>query len=136
MGWLLGQVWVLCVIAFLAGATVTWLAFVMPQRGAARSTVAGTRWAPDPVAGSDWESAHLAAMALGNDRPEPSDPPPAVDPALAALDGRGGGPPKAGPGVTATGALDLLGVARVTRPDIPAQGGPVDMGDDERPSRT
>lgn len=136
MGWLFGQVWVLCVIAFLAGAAVTWLVFVRPQRGAAHSTVAGTRWTPRVRTDSDWESAHAAARALTN--PQPPPPTPAavpVDPALAAIDDRTDLFHRVGPGVTASGALDLLGVAKPEPPDIPAQAGPSE-GDSDGGGRT
>jgi hypothetical protein len=47
MGWLFGQVWILCAIAFLAGALVTWLVFVRPAR---RPPVArGDRPSPRPA---------------------------------------------------------------------------------------
>lgn len=136
MGWLFGQVWVLCVIAFLAGAAVTWLAFVRPQRGAVHSTVAGTRWTPKEKPNSDWESAHAAARALTGAAPAPAPPAgPPVDPALSAIDDRNDLFHRVGPGATATGALDQLGVARPEPPDIPAQAGPPG-GDGEGSTRT
>lgn len=137
MGWLFGQVWVLCVIAFLAGAAVTWLAFVRPQRGAVHSTVTGTRWAPKEKPDSGWESAHAAGRALVGDAPSvlpPAAPP--VDPALSAIDDRTDLFGRVGPGVSASGALDLLGVAKPEPPDIPAQAGPAerDGGSGDRTS--
>lgn len=127
MGWLFGQVWLLCVVAFLAGAAVTWLAFVRPQRGAVPSNARGETWMPVPGWASGGEPAGREAAAT----PAPPVGPPAADPALAALDlGREprSGP---GPGVTATGALDMLGVARRAAPAVPEQARPAEGSGDQ-----
>lgn len=126
MAWLFGQVWILCVISFAAGSAVTWLLFVRPLRDAAAD--AGGEWTPVPA----WTPPPAVT------EPEPAarrlEPPAgrAVDPALATLDGPGPGRGPADPGVTATGALDLLGVAGaagVAPIDIPRQAVPVDSPD-------
>lgn len=118
MGWLFTQVWVLCAVAFLAGAAVTWLVFVRPVQ----------RPAHGPPAGAG------AVARLADPWPErgPAGPPRVVDPALSALD-RGDGARRGPPaGVVASGALDELGVtgpgptAPEHPPDIPAQAGPAD----------
>jgi hypothetical protein len=117
VGWLLAQVWVLCAVAFLLGAGVTWLLFVRPRQRP-MSRYPGRSVPPQvPDAGPD--------VAPQRDAEVPAVP--AADPALAALDGPTLGlPPVRGAGARATGALDLLGVARPDPPDIPRQPGPAD----------
>lgn len=127
MGWLFVQVWILCVVAFLAGSALTWLVFVRPRRGA--EPAGGPLWTPVPA----WATGRGPAIR------EPAPPPapfvatagPAVDPALAALDIRGPERPPAGLGVTASGALDHLGVADAVPAEIgiPTQAVPVDSPD-------
>ncbi|WP_300007318.1 hypothetical protein [Pseudonocardia sp.] len=118
MAWLLAQVWVLCAVAFLLGAGVTWLLFVRPRQR--------------PMAGYPGRSVPPHEPGPGPDlpqrRPQPEMPSgPAVDPALSALDGTTlGMPPVPRVGTRASGALDLLGVARREPPDIPRQPGPDD----------
>lgn len=127
MGWLFTQVWVLCAVAFLAGAAVTWLVFVRPVHRPAHGRPAGAG-AVARIA-DPWPE-HAPVGRAGPD-PEP-DPPRVVDPALSALD-RGDGA-RRGPsaGVVASGALDELGVTGPgpavpdEPPDIPAQAGPAD----------
>ncbi|MEJ3653806.1 hypothetical protein WEH80_12550 [Actinomycetes bacterium KLBMP 9759] len=140
MVWLVGQVWVLCVIAFLAGSAVTWLVFVRPQRSAEPS-LENAEWAPLPVFKS-------REAPPPEDRPAPVQPeasvelpplqrreeqrPPAppVDPALAALDTTETAElpvvERQRPAASANDALDRLGVADAHPPDIPAQAGPAD----------
>lgn len=130
MGWLFVQVWVLCVLSFVAGAAVTWLAFVRPRRGGAPA--GGPSWTPVPV----WASARRGAIP---ERPDPVVPiaptaGPAADPALAALDARSSERQPAGSRATAASALDQLGVAGPGRAKIgiPTQAAPVDSPDPGR----
>lgn len=127
MVWLFGQVWVLCVLAFAAGSAVTWLVFVRPLRGAAAD--ADGDWTPVPT----WAPAPVGP-GPGPVTPDPTivpPPGPAADPALAALEGQRPGRDHVGPGVTATGALDLLGVDGhgAGQLGIPSQAPPVDSPD-------
>lgn len=129
MGWLFTQVWVLCAVAFLAGAAVTWLVFVRPvPRPAHRppAAVGAVARVADP-----WPERDSGGTPAPDRDPEPG-PPRVVDPALSALD-RGDGARRGPPsGVVASGALDELGVAGPGPaapqhpPDIPAQAGPAD----------
>jgi hypothetical protein len=121
---LFGQVWILCVIAFLAGSAVTWLLFVRtpPRRHASPRRHRGGLRAP--------ERAPSLPRRPRSARPEP---PPPAEPALANLDTRGPGATSRRSGSGAAGALDRLGVAGTPNrpedgpsPQIPAQGGPVD----------
>jgi hypothetical protein len=113
MGWLFAQVWILCVVAFLAGAGVTWVLFVVPQRRTRPARRAGSEepgaWTADPWAGRAGDAREPV---------DPPAPPPAVDPALSALDSLGRDRVRRVPsaGTAATGALDLLGVLRATPP--------------------
>lgn len=128
MAWFFVQVWVLCLVAFLLGSVVTWLAFVRPWRRADGSDAVG--W---PVV-TAWPGARPATDPPPP-RPAPEAGPP-NDPALSALDVPATERhPATGPGAAATEALDRLGVGPVipvqssapTRwPDIPAQPGPAD----------
>lgn len=119
MAWFVAQVWVLCAVAFVLGAGVTWLLFVRPLR--ARPPAA----APPVVAPTTEQVRPVTAPP-----PAPEAPPaaPAVDPALAALDTPPLGTPRQpGAGVRASGALDLLGVTPSgVAPAIPTQPGPAD----------
>ena len=143
MGWLFAEVWVLCVVAFLVGAAVTWLVFVRPLRGAARESGPEPQWTPVPRwASGDGDSDAGATPPAEPEpevarRPEPPAGPP-TDPALSVLDIKDGVSRRGGPGTTATGALDMLGVkgadppkgagqaADAPVPDIPTQPGPAD----------
>lgn len=114
MAWFVAQVWVLCAVAFLLGAAVTWLLFVRPQR-VPRPEPAPVAAAADPV------------VRRAEPRPVAEEPVAApVLPALAALDT----PPlgvSRGVGTRASGALDLLGVTPSGPPPaIPTQPGPPD----------
>lgn len=121
MGWLFGQVWILCLVAFLAGAAVTWIAFVRPRRDAGQTAGSVPGWTPVPEWVSGGGTARVERSAAAVQRPPAPPAGPPVDPALAALD-TGGPRPAAGTGVTATGALDRLGVAGSTG-DRTAPGG-------------
>ncbi|GAA2559508.1 hypothetical protein [Pseudonocardia hydrocarbonoxydans] len=113
------QVWVLCAVAFLLGAGVTWLLFVRPQRHQ-----------PVPVAAP----APVAPPALPRRVVRPPAPPavdpgaPPADPALAALDGPAVAPSRwSSTGARASDALDRLGVTPSgLAPAIPTQPGPAD----------
>jgi hypothetical protein len=100
MGWLFAQVWILCVVAFLAGAAVTWLVFVVPLRG---RPAYGPAHPPVPV----WAATHRPRQKEPPPAPPKEPPPPPVDPALSALDT--GGIPRISTGTAATNALDELG---------------------------
>ncbi|HYH29998.1 MAG TPA: hypothetical protein VD903_06400 [Pseudonocardia sp.] len=130
---LFGQVWVFCVVSFLAGAAVTWLVFVREARPPQPAPLPATemaRWAPEPEPPP---------------RPAPvvAPPQPAVEPALANLDTHRDHAAARHAGSVAAGALDRLGVAGAPRaapdpasgaPEIPEQAGPVDArpASDER----
>jgi hypothetical protein len=122
---LFGQVWILCVIAFLAGSAVTWLLFVRTPR---------RRHAPPRRHARAVQAPERAPSLPRRTRPERSEPPPPpAEPALANLDTRGPGATSRRSGSGAAGALDRLGVAGTPNrpedgpsPQIPAQGGPVD----------
>ncbi|WP_232667577.1 hypothetical protein [Pseudonocardia sp. TRM90224] len=141
MVWLIGQVWVLCVIAFLAGSAVTWLMFVRPLR-AAEPPVGHAEWAPLPVFKSREETPQEGRQAPAQPPSTMPPPPlqrreesrpaaPPVDPALAALDVTETGElpvvDRQGPAASANDALDRLGVGEATPPEIPAQAGPADV---------
>lgn len=132
MEWLFVQVWVLCVVAFLAGAAVTWLAFVRPRR--ADVATDGLMWTPVPAWASDREP--VAPTPAAPDAPISPAVIPPVDPALAGIDARSPEHAPTRPGVTATGELDRLGVAGTVPPKIgiPEQGTPVDSPDPRRRS--
>lgn len=127
MGWLFVQVWVLCVLAFLAGAAATWLAFVRPRRVDVPAD--GPTWTPVPA----WASRRTAAIPTLAEPTTPISPAVSspVDPALAALDARDPEGTSAGPAITAIGELDRLGVAGTVPPriGIPTQATPVDSPD-------
>jgi hypothetical protein len=123
---LFGQVWILCVIAFLAGSAVTWLLFVRTPRRRHAPPRRHTKAPPAP---------ERAPSLPRRPRPaRPEEPPPPVEPALANLDTRGREATSRRSGSSAAGALDRLGVAGAPHrpedgpvpPQIPAQGGPVD----------
>lgn len=108
MGWLFAQVWLLCVIAFLAGAVVTWLVFVLPLRGPAHPP-----YTPVPA----WAATHRPRTKEPPPAAPPTEPPPPpVDPALSGLDT--GRIPRVGTGTAAAGALDALGAPR-SEPEKP-----------------
>ncbi|OLT11519.1 hypothetical protein BJF78_05045 [Pseudonocardia sp. CNS-139] len=107
MLWLFAQVWLLCAVAFLAGAAATWLAFVRPRR-------------PGPAGGghprrrpADWLT---AAPGTPERPPLPATPPAPVEPAIAVLDTRRGPTPRR-TGTSAADALDELGVPTQRTPD-------------------
>lgn len=110
MAWFVAEVWVLCAVAFLLGAGVTWLLFGRPQR------------APRPEPAS---APVVAVPAVRPVEPQPAAGKPGADPALAALDTAHPGVSR-GIGVRASGALDLLGVTPSGLPAIPTQPGPPD----------
>lgn len=117
------QVWVLCAVAFLLGAGVTWVLFVRPQRQQPVPVVA----APPPVA-----PPALPRRVVRRPAPPATDPTaPSTDPALTALDAPAVGPSRGqGTGARASDALDRLGVTPSgLAPTIPTQPGPAD--DDE-----
>jgi hypothetical protein len=70
MAWLFAQMWALEMVAFLAGAVVTWLVFVRPAKAAATRAASAlpSAWVPEP-------------------RPDPAEPvaPPSADPAPSAV---------------------------------------------------
>lgn len=120
-----GQVWFLCVIAFLAGSAVTWLLFVRRR----------PRHVTHPLFRPTPPRVHHQAQGLPRrtQRAAPPQPPDPAEPALADLDTHRTGSPSRHTGSIAAGALDRLGVAGGGRspdaapaPEIPAQGGPVD----------
>lgn len=118
MAWFVAQVWVLCALAFLLGAAVTWLLYVRPLRM--------QRPEPAPVVAA-------AGAALTPVEPQPPAQEPAATPALPALAALDTPPPAStrGTGIRASGALDLLGVKPAgAAPVIPTQAGPPD---DEAP---
>ena len=134
MAWLFGQVWLLCLVAFVLGSAATWVAFVVPAR---RTPTVDHGWHPaaTPPAG-----APLVATGAPPRAPEPQRPIQDLDSALAAIDSWKG-PPVRGTAVgdAATGALDDLGVGRPeperpapadteeeTTATVPDQAGPVD----------
>ncbi len=132
VAWFFVQVWVLCLVAFLLGAAVTWIGFVRPMRRARGSEV--TDWPELPA----WPTVRPPAEPPARVEPEPDpepDPGPVTDPALSALDATGRRV-VAGPGAAAVDALDRLGVVPpipgqsagppARAPDIPAQSGPAD----------
>lgn len=117
MAWFVAQVWVLCALAFLLGAGVTWLLFVRPRAAQQRSEP----WPRQPEA--------PRAVPPHEVPPRPEEPagPPTV-PALAVLDT----PPmqvQPGIGARASGTLDQLGVTPSgPAPTIPTQPGPAEDG--------
>ncbi|HEY4420297.1 MAG TPA: hypothetical protein VGN22_12300 [Pseudonocardia sp.] len=137
MWWLVGQVWLLCAVAFLAGAGVTWLVFVRPAVPL-RPTVL-----PGPTGMAPWSGpppSPRPANPAPTEQPEPLRP--AVDPALAVLDherevarherelarrGRD-------IGAAAAAALDGLGMAPASRSSAerPGPDGPACAKDDAR----
>jgi len=117
VAWFVAQVWVLCAVAFLLGAGVTWLLFVRPLR---RRAPAGAPGRPPRAAAADPDP-------VAPPEPEPQAGPTA-DRALASLDTPPfGAASTPGAGVRASGALDLLGVNGAgAAPVIPTQPGPPD----------
>lgn len=112
MGWLFGQVWVLCAVSFLAGSAITWLLVRHAPAAADRQVV---------------EPAQASAPPPSRPEPAPEAEPqapdrPPVDSALGALDT--GSFRVQSIGTAATGALDSLGVAKRDGPEIPAQAPP------------
>jgi hypothetical protein len=109
--WLfIGQVWLLCAIAFLAGAGVTWLVFVRPATPLRPAVLPGptgmARWSGSPPPPRSAEPAPIEQPL-----------PPAVDPALAVLDHeRDLARRRREIGKAAAAALDGLGVAPAARP--------------------
>lgn len=128
MAWFFVQVWVLCLVAFLLGAAVTWLAFVRPLRRRRDEE----SWPELPT----WPRGRaVPAPPVPRPAPEPAPGPPPTNPALAVLDVPGTRRHPDGHGTAATDALDRLGVAPAIpersagparSPEIPAQPGPAD----------
>ncbi|MDT7649816.1 MAG: hypothetical protein QOI36_1222 [Pseudonocardiales bacterium] len=118
MSWL-GQDWILCTGAFVAGAGVTWLAFGRPTR---RPRPVG--WA-GPSGTAAWTVGPRDGAPEHPTPAEPPPPPPATDPALASLGpGLDGLWRRPGAAAAAARALDLLGLAPAARPAGPAGTGP------------
>jgi len=115
------QVWVLCAVAFLLGAGVTWLLFVRPSRHHP-APIAPTVTAPPALP-------RRVVRPAASPEADPAAPP--TDPALTALDAPAVGPSRwSGTGARASDALDRLGITPSgLAPAIPAQPGPAD--DDE-----
>jgi hypothetical protein len=137
VAWLFTQVWVLCLVAFLLGALVTWLAFVRPAQRAARD-VPDRPAAPAPPAWALTARPQVPEQRAEDHPPPPAEEPtvPPVNPALAALNGqstdtRGRSTPAVG--TAAVGALDLLGVH--TEPPQPPQTPPPAEPPAEKPER-
>jgi hypothetical protein len=107
MWWLVGQVWLLCAVAFLAGAGVTWLVFVRPAVPL-RPTVL-----PGPTGMAPWSGPPPSPRPANPAPTEQQEPLPApVDPALALLDHeRELARRRRGIGAAAAAALDGLGMA-------------------------
>jgi hypothetical protein len=137
MWWLVGQVWLLCAIAFLAGAGVTWLVFVRPAVPL-RPTVL-----PGPAGMAPWSGpppSPRPANPPSIDQQEPFLPP--VDPALAVLDQereiarreREVARRRRDIGAAAAAALDGVGMAPASRssPDRPGPDGSACAQDDAR----
>jgi hypothetical protein len=112
--WLFTQVWVLCLVSFLLGALVTWIAFVRPAQRAARD-IPDRAVAPAPPAWALTARPQVPEQRAEDQRPSPPPEPtvPPVNPALAALNGQPPDTPaRSAPavGTAAAGALDLLGM--------------------------
>lgn len=119
------QVWVLCAVAFLLGAGVTWVLFVRPQRHQ-----------PVPVAAPPPAAPPALPRRVVRPPAAPAADPavPPADPALTALDAPAVEPSRwSGTGARASDALDRLGVTPSgLAPTIPTQPGPAD-DDEPRP---
>jgi hypothetical protein len=138
MWWLVGQVWLLCAVAFLAGAGVTWLVFVRPAVPL-RPTIL-----PGPTGMAPWSGpappTRAASPAPIEEDQEPPRPP--ADPALAVLDHerevaqreRELARRRRSIGAAAAAALDGLGVAPASRssPERPGPDGSACANDDAR----
>ncbi|MBN9108919.1 MAG: hypothetical protein J0I34_09065 [Pseudonocardia sp.] len=113
MAWLFGQVWLLCLVAFLLGAAVTWVAFVVPARRASRRRpLVDHEWNPTPPMGMRPQQPTRHARGAGlSQQPPPDVPLAGLNSALAALDAWNG-PAGVRPGTAeeATSALEKLGV--------------------------
>ncbi|MGD9986450.1 hypothetical protein [Pseudonocardia sp.] len=114
MAWLFGQVWLLCLVAFLLGAAVTWVAFVVPTRRASRRRpLVDHQWNPTPPAGMQPQqpTRHVRSPGSPPPTPPPGVPLGSLNSALAALDAWNG-PAGVRPGTAedATSALERLGV--------------------------
>jgi hypothetical protein len=112
---LFGQVWILCAIAFLAGAAVTWLVFVLPRRHS--EPARPVEPAGSPAAGTE------PGAPESRDEAERTETPASGDPAISGLDAKARA--ATGTGTAAADALDRLGARRTRRPaeDEPAEGG-------------
>ena len=112
MAWLFGQVWLLFLVAFLLGAAVTWVAFVVPARRASRRRpLVDHEWNPTPPMGMHPQQPTRHARSAGPPQPTPGVPLGGLNSALAALDAWNG-PAGVRPGTAeeATSALEKLGV--------------------------
>lgn len=132
MAWLFGQVWLLCLVAFLLGAAATWVTFVAPARraGRRRPTV-DHAWNPTPPTGV--RQPHPVHTRPAGQEP-PSTPPPGVplgslNSALAALDAWNV-PSGVRPGTAkeATSALERLGVGSQPPDEPPTEDTPAGPG--------
>jgi hypothetical protein len=127
MVWLFGQVWVLLLVAFLLGALLTWVAFVVPLRRAARRAPGSDAvWSPPPwfPAGRISTPQAPAPEPPRARAPEPPRIPAPADPALAELDQRRISARHRSTGAAAASALEGLAdgddgpsIPRQTRPD-------------------
>jgi hypothetical protein len=135
--WLFTQVWVLCLVSFLLGSLVTWLAFVRPAQRAARE-IPDRPAAPAPPAWAITTRPQVPEQRAEDQPPPPREPTvPPVNPALAALNGqpadtRGRSAPAVG--TAAAGALDLLG--EHTEPPQPPPTPPAAEPPADGPERT
>lgn len=117
MAWLFGQVWLLCLVAFLLGAVVTWVTFVVPARRAARRRPTIEHgWNPSPAPGGPPQALPGSERQVPVTTAPPEVPLGSLNSALAALDAWNG-PAGTRPGTAeaAMGALEKLGVG--TPPD-------------------
>ncbi len=124
MAWLFAQVWVLCLVAFLGGAAMTWLTFVVPLRRTARRDDIGDHGPPPSQSAP---SSGSVTSSRSEPNPEPLRVGRSADPALASLDSwvdrrdRAARPPA---GLAAADALDLLGMGSASEPAVSRGGGP------------
>jgi hypothetical protein len=130
MWWLVGQVWLLCAVAFLAGAGVTWLVFVRPAVPLRPTVLRG------PTGMAPWSGPLPSGRAANPAPTEQQEPlPPPVDPALAVLDHeREHARRRRDVGAAAAAALDGLGMAPASRssPERPGPDGSSCTKDDAR----
>jgi cytoskeletal protein RodZ len=124
MVWLFGQVWVLLLVAFLLGALLTWVAFVVPLRRAApRTAVSDAVWTPPPWYPTGRSSTPQAPVPESARVQAPAPPriPDPADSALAELDQHRIAARRRSTGTAAAGALDDLAGDGDAGPNIPRQ---------------